>query len=376
MKNIKKNNILPKLPDNCNHHFDHALFLDLETTGFSGTRNRLYLIGTAYIENCALCTEQFFADSLQEEPQLIAALDQLAKRFDTIVTFHGSRFDLPFLEKCRNRLQLASADNDSKHLIDLYELARSYRHIFGLENYKQKTLEQFLGISRKDRYSGGELVEIYQSYTKQPNKQEQEQLLAPLLLHNADDLTGMVRLLQLFDFDLFFQGGFTLKEHSVSDYRKLDGSCGKELSIICSLDSPLPAAVSCNNGCFYLHAAKEQAVLRVPLLEGTLKYFYPNYQDYYYLIEEDTAVHKSVAAFVEAAHRRKAKAAECFSKKTGVFVPQYEEIVTPALYTEYKAPVSYFEWTERFEQDDALFKQFCLHMLTVLKKGISFTAQQ
>lgn len=114
MKNIKKNNILPKLPDSCNHHFDHALFLDLETTGFSGTRNRLYLIGAAYIENGALSTEQFFADSLQEEPQLIAALDQLAKRFDTIVIFHGARFDLPFLENaetdCSLLLRTAAAN--------------------------------------------------------------------------------------------------------------------------------------------------------------------------------------------------------------------------------------------------------------------------
>lgn len=364
MKNIKKSNILPKTLEIPASSPAHALFLDIETTGFSGARNKLYLIGTAYIQNGRLTTEQFFAERPEEEPQLLTAWMRLLEGFDTIVTFHGSRFDLPFLEKCSKRLEMELAYGD-KNYVDLYQLAHSYRHIFGLENLKQKTLEAFLGVERKDRCSGRELVKIYQSYLKQP----QEALLMLLLGHNEEDLTGMLHLLSLYAFNDFWDGGFTPAGCMLAPYRRLDGSDGRELSVTCRLDTRLPAAISCKNDCFYLHAKKDLAYLRIPLLEGTLKYFYSNYKDYYYLPEEDMAVHKSVAFYVDPAHRQKAKAANCYSKKTGIFLPQYEELVTPALYKEYQDPVSNFEWTDESARDKMLLKRYCMHILNILKKG-------
>lgn len=148
MKNIKKHNILPKVPDNLAFHLEHALFLDIETTGFSHSKSRLYLIGAAYVKNKELISEQFFAETLEEEPQLLAAFDKLLEPFDTIITFHGNRFDLPFLEACKRRQNIDSVYHNISY-VDLYETAHSYRHIFGLQNYRQKTLELFLGLHAK-----------------------------------------------------------------------------------------------------------------------------------------------------------------------------------------------------------------------------------
>lgn len=364
MKNIKKSNILPKAPGIRAFQTENALFLDIETTGFSGARNKLYLIGTAYVQNGKLGIEQFFAECPEEEPQLLTAWAQFLRDFDTIVSFHGSRFDLPFLEKRSRRLEM-ELDYGSKKYVDLYQLARSYRHIFGLDNLKQKTLETFLGMERKDRCSGSELIKVYQSYVKQP----QEELLTLLLQHNEEDLTGMLRLLALYAFEDFWNGGFAPADCMLAPYRKLNGSDGKELSVTCRLDTDLPAAISCKNDHFYLHAEKDLAHFRVPLTEGTLKYFYSNYKDYYYLPDEDMAVHKSVAFYVDPAHRQKAKAANCYSKRTGLFLPQYEEIVTPALSKEYQDPVSYFEWKDASAKDKTLLKRYCMHILDILKKG-------
>lgn len=63
MKNSKKSNILPNIPAFCASvcgQLHLPLFVDIETTGFSGARNRLCLIGTAYLQNGSLVTEQFF----------------------------------------------------------------------------------------------------------------------------------------------------------------------------------------------------------------------------------------------------------------------------------------------------------------------------
>lgn len=50
------------------------------------------------------------------------------------------------------------------------------------------------------------------------------------------------------------------------------------------------------------------------------KYFIP---DYKILLppEEDTAIHRSVAEFVDKAHRKAATAATCYVRKTGDFIP-------------------------------------------------------
>ena len=43
--------------------------------------------------------------------------------------------------------------------------------------------------------------------------------------------------------------------------------------------------------------------MRVPLYEEEMKYFYSNYKNYYYLPDEDTAIHKSVASYVDKKYR-------------------------------------------------------------------------
>ncbi len=71
--------------------------------------------------------------------------------------------------------------------------------------------------------------------------------------------------------------------------------------------------------------------LTIELLEGTLKHFYPNYKDYYYLIYEDTAVHKSIGEYVDKTARIKATAKNCYTKKHGLFLPQLAAMWEPVM---------------------------------------------
>ena len=61
-------------------------------------------------------------------------------------------------------------------------------------------------------------------------------------------------------------------------------------------------------------------MIRVPIVEDELHYFFSDYKNYYYLPEEDIAVHKSVAAYVDKAYRENAKAYNSYSKKRSIFV--------------------------------------------------------
>ena len=69
-----------------------------------------------------------------------------------------------------------------------------------------------------------------------------------------------------------------------------------------------------DNGPFSLDASGNILTLGISLAEGELKRFYSNYKDYYYLIYEDTAIHKSVGEYVDRAARRKATAKTCSYK--------------------------------------------------------------
>ncbi len=359
----------------------HVLFFDIETTGFSSSSSFVYCIGTAYFSDSNfshsnsshsnfndsnLIIEQFFAQSAEDEPALFAAFANLAKRFDTLISYHGTGFDLPFFKGRQKRLGVDFSEiYTTKKEIDLYQLARTLRHLLPLSNLKQQTIEQFIGCKRTDSSTGGDLIPIYQQYLKHPD----DALLSLIIQHNYDDLAGMASLLSLYAYHALLDGQFTVTGCSLKTYQQLDNSPGKELMMSCQLDIPLPAAFSCNNGLFYLNSTRTAVSLRVPVYEGTLKYFYSNPKDYYYLPNEDTALHKSVAAYVEKAHRKQATAATCYTKKTGIFLPQYEEVQMPALFAHYKDCVSYFELTDDFLNSPDVCKQYCIHMLHQLQTG-------
>ena len=91
----------------------------------------------------------------------------------------------------------------------------------------------------------------------------------------------------------------------------------------------------------------------VPILEGELKYFYPDYKNYYYLPQEDTAVHKSLGEFVDRSARKKATAATCYTRKKGRFLPQPQPLFDPVLKACYQDKQTFFPYTpDLFDHPD------------------------
>ena len=63
--------------------------------------------------------------------------------------------------------------------------------------------------------------------------------------------------------------------------------------------------------------------------EGTLKHYYPDYKNYYYLPAEDYAVYKSIGEAVDPEARRKATKETAYTKKAGTFVPAPSDASVP-----------------------------------------------
>ena len=128
--------------------------------------------------------------------------------YDTILTFNGIGFDIPYLKtKCKT-LHL-SDPFDAHSYIDLYKEVSRFKFLFALTSYKQKSIELFLGIDRIDAYSGGELIEVYKEYVRHPAKDS----LALLKQHNYEDVLYMPKLLPVLSYPKLWEQAF-LCSHS------------------------------------------------------------------------------------------------------------------------------------------------------------------
>lgn len=312
------------------------LFFDIETTGFSGDSSNLYLIGCTYFQDGCWNLIQWFADTAAAEPELLDSFFSFLKNYKILIHFNGDGFDIPYLlKRCRHLKK--DYDFSAVTSIDIYKKIRPYRKLLGLESMKQKAIEAFLGISRTDQYSGGQLIDVYRAYLKNHS----EELYDLLILHNEDDLKGMPSILPILNYPDFFEGEMTLKSQQILTETCSDGSRRHLLELICQSPCAIPVPFSCSMEPVVCFASQNQLTLEVTLFEGELKHFYSNYQDYCYLTEEDRTVPKSDAARYDPGVCVRATAKNCYTREQGVFLPQFSPLWEPALKKERRDKCSY-----------------------------------
>lgn len=334
------------------------LFFDIETTGFSGDYSNLYLIGCTCYRDGGWQLTQWFADTAGSEEELLHSFFSFLKQFKILIHFNGDGFDLPYLLK-RCRYFGLPYDFSGVTSVDIYKRIKPYRKLMGLESMKQKAIEQFLGVSRQDQYSGGQLIEVYQDYlmTRDPR------LYDLLILHNEDDLKGMPVILPILNYPDFFEHPFRLTAQSVEEETDLFGQKNRLLKLVCESEYEIPVPFSSFSDPVSFYAEGRRMTLTIALYEGTLKHFYPNYKDYYYLIYEDTAVHKSVGEYVDREARIKATAKTCYTKKTGCFLPQFEPVWEPVMKQAPGDRLSYVLLTDACLQDEDCLRAYVSQLL-------------
>ena len=337
---------------------ERSIFFDIETTGFSPASSSVYMIGCARRSGKYVCIDQFFAENPSEERLILTAFLELLKAYDTIISFNGVGFDIPFLKAKCDQYQLAESFRDF-HYLDIFKSVSELKFLLKLPNYKQKTIESFLKLPREDKASGGELINVYHEYVKNPT----EEGYCLLHLHNYEDVIGMMDLLPMLSYIEIFNGAFSILSTRIDQYHSYDGNTGEELIITMQNDYPVPRRTSHKLGDFYLMISPSRTSIRVPIYQGELRYYYSNYKDYYYLPKEDMAVHKSVASFVDKDYRETARASNCYNRRTGSYLPQYESIMQPEFRKEYKDNITYFELTEDFCSSDVMLRRYVDHIL-------------
>ena len=167
---------------------------------------------------------------------------------------------------------------------------------------------------------------------------------------------GIMDLLPILSFTQLLHGQYQIKSVDIND----------KVTLTLKADYPFPTAVHCSRELYSVFMRDETVEITIPVYAGTLRFFYPNYKDYYYLPAEDRAIHKSVATYVDKEYRKQATASNCYTTKDDLFLPQFASIMQPAFKKEYKDKVQYFSLTEDFCSSDVLLRRYIDHLLVDL----------
>ena len=295
---------------------EKLLTLDIETTGLSRQTSYLYLIGMGTFSRGRYTVRQWFADLPEEEELILKRALDFSKSFETLLHYNGERFDLPFLKYKAEKYKTAFFPGKLKST-DIYREIKPCKKLLGLNSLSQRDIERFLGIERNDPYTGRELIRVYMDYKKTGS----EEYLRPLLLHNLEDVLGIVKILPILKYARLKELKLEYVDSRINSYKGFDGFPRREVLLEFRHGLKLPGGFKSYNEGIFASFEKELVKVRVPVEELTLKHFYENFRDYYYLPVEDTCIPKSIGSGVEKQYRENARKDTCYTKVCSEFVP-------------------------------------------------------
>ncbi len=372
-------------------------FFDIETTDLSPVTGYCYLIGSLLKTPEGWLFRQWFAENADEESSVLTAFGDTLQSDQLLIHYNGATFDIPFLAARYRFHKLTSPLPKPKDSLDLFHKLSRCKKLFELENRKQPTMEQLAGFKRTDQYDGGLLIPFYGEYVARYrfDAPRAKELLGYLLLHNHDDILGLATLPALIPYTRLSDIALsdiqsTVVEGSVILSARVPYRFPKSLrkvfpmpavpeecvrckseekdatssatvptnatvpadATIAAPESPEGAdstvveqyAGNCPDTCFSMISLTDDLVrITLPLYYAAPYFFFPNYKDYYYLPLEDKAIHKSLATFVDKAHRAPATKQTARQKHPGVFLPQLSELIAPAFRFQPNDELCFFE---------------------------------
>ena len=380
-----------------------SVFLDIETTGLNAAYESIYLIGCAAHGPQGWTLTQWFDDTGRGEADLLNSFLIYIRSCTTLIHYNGQQFDLPFLTRRIEKLcpEGSLSVLEEKKSVDLFVLIRPFKKVMGLESLRQQVVEQYLDTAREEAKSGGELTKVYAEFLKsgqrrvqgtqdsQRTQSDQDvqdpqgaqgtqsvaeaspadntgEMLQMLLEHNAADVSGLLKIAHLLSLQDVLSAKLKVHRAQASRYKDAEGKDKEEIVMQCSLqelpeDAIYRKLTAAADEC-YLSGQGNRITIKVPLVTGERKYFYANYKDYYYLPAQDQALHKSIASFVEKDHREQAKAENCYTRKSGTFLPEWDLFRTPFFKENYHDKLLLFEFTQQMKSDQQFFSDYATYI--------------
>lgn len=350
---------------------EDVLFFDIETTGFSPASSSLYLIGMLSFEDGHWNLTQLFAEALSDEQKLLEAFFHVLTKKKLLIHFNGDMFDIPYITKCAAQYGI-SAPFYSIDSFDIYKKIKPLKSLLGLPSLKQKSVEQFLCLTRRDPFDGGQLIPVYQEYLRTRD----ERGYYALLLHNEEDVLQMPKLLSILSYYDILEKRSKLVREQITVQNNI-------LTVVMEQTIAVPRPIHYEFDCFspkkstadqefltcfpssyaILDSKGNQLSLSIPIFHLDLKRFYDDYKNYFYLPEEDTAIHKKVAIFVDKAHRVNAKKCNCYTRRLDDYLPNPSPTQFPVFLPAYRSKLFFTPYQEDLLFLEPYINQFFEHRI-------------
>ncbi len=294
-------------------YFDETtLFFDIECTGLSPRKSFIYLIGYATRTDSSVTITQLLASNESEEIEILTEFENVLQQYDKLLGFNSTRFDESFIiERCRK--YNFNTKIKSKHHTDMYLMTTKAKCLLDLPNYKQKTIENFLGLYRDDKYNGGELIPVYQHYSMLRDIQSKELIL----LHNFEDVKGMIFIADILSYPDLLNSKMNYINHEIHE---------DKLRFEIKTDISLPNSINKQREYGLYIIKNDRIFVTLNLFNGELYTFLPDYKNYFYLIDEDIIIPKSIGESIDKNSRRPAKKSDCKVKSKDLFLQLPEKL--------------------------------------------------
>lgn len=170
---------------------EKIIFLDTETSGLAGgTGTYAFMVGLGFRTAEGFVVKQLFMRDPEQEPALLAALDEITHPFEYVVTFNGKGFDAPLLNARYIMNGMTSPFPRLDH-IDLLPLARRlWRNRLTSRALKDLEVEIIHVPRTQEEVPGWMIPEIYFEYLKSNDARP----LANVFYHNSMDILSLAAL--------------------------------------------------------------------------------------------------------------------------------------------------------------------------------------
>jgi hypothetical protein len=280
----------------------------------------LYIIGYGFKKDDEFNVILIFNDDGNSEREMLEAFGEIMNNYDYLISYNGDTFDIPYMKSKLSKQNLATdfhgltktehdrniiADFDRIISIDLYKITRKWKKFLGLDSAKQIDIENLVNFKRQSFISGGKLIDAYKDYLDFGS----ESLLFDMLTHNKDDICGLISITE------FVNLPYVIDELVINDIKNLDDS----IIYTCAIPK-LPCRITYSDDYMYFNATGNEMKIHIKKLDTTMNYYFKDYRNYYYLPLEKMAVHKSVAEYIDKAHKEKATKETAKVSKTSSFI--------------------------------------------------------
>jgi uncharacterized protein YprB with RNaseH-like and TPR domain len=165
-----------------------AAFFDLETCGLSNAP--VFLAGTMHWNGSDFVVRQYFARDYTEEAALVDELARFLAEFDTVISYNGKSYDVPFLAD-RALMHHVPFTRPAHHVDLVHHARRRWAGI--LPNCRLVTLEEHVcGRRRVGDVPGSEIPDLYHDFVKYGAAHR----LIPVFHHNLLDVITMDEILR------------------------------------------------------------------------------------------------------------------------------------------------------------------------------------